>query len=72
VLAIFPVLWGYVGTLIIGIAGIIVGSIAKKNNENLAAAGFVLSLIGTTLAGLFFLACGVLIGAAGNFLNSLR
>jgi hypothetical protein len=71
-LAIFPVLYGHLGALIVGVIGIIIGSIAKKNKVSYGSAGFVLSVIGTTLTALFFVACGLLVGAAGNFLNSLR
>lgn len=58
-------------SLILGIAGLILSSSAKKAgyNEGLRTAGFVLSLLGTIFGALIFvscIACAGCLGAAGG------
>lgn len=50
---------------IIGIVGVILGAIARKNNpgNGMATAGLVLSIIGTVLALLVYIACAACIGS---------
>lgn len=53
--------------LIIGIVGIVLGVMAKKKNPTgMATAGLVLSIIGTILCALIFIACAACIGAIGT------
>ena len=53
--------------LIIGIVGIVLGVMAKKKNPcGMATAGLVLSIIGTILCALIFIACIACIGALGT------
>lgn len=63
---IFPV-FGWIG-IIIGIVGIILGALAKKNGQSgMATAGLVLSIIGTALALILYLACAACAaGIAGS------
>ena len=52
--------WGIYGLYagIIGVVGIILGAVAKKNNPSgLATAGLVLSIIGTALSFVLYIAC---------------
>ena len=67
VFSIIPILFGYWGPIILGVVGIILGAIAKKNNAKCATAGLVLSIIGTSLAGLMLIACA----AADSAIRSL-
>ncbi len=64
--AIFPAV-GWIG-VIIGILGIILGALAKKKGQNgVATAGLVLSIIGTALALILYLACAACAsGIAGS------
>ncbi len=56
---------GWIG-LIIGIIGIILGALAKKNNPSgIATAGLVCSIIGTAVCGIGFLACAACVGSLG-------
>ena len=58
---------GWIG-IICGILGIIFAAVAKKNpktNNGTATAGLVLSIIGTALSLILFLACVVFVGAVG-------
>lgn len=53
--------------LIIGIVGIILGVMAKKKNPcGMATAGLVLSIIGTVLCAIVFIACMACVGAIGS------
>jgi Na+/H+ antiporter NhaC len=71
VLGILAILFGafvagfqWIGT-IVGIIGIILGSMAKKNpnqNQGMAKAGLVCSIIGTILSLLLFIACVACVG----------
>ena len=73
VLGIISIVWACFGgtwlSALLGIVGIILGAVGKKKNANCATAGLVLSIIGTVLSLLFFIACvacaGALAGAAG-------
>ena len=71
VFSVFPILFGYWGPVILGVVGIILGALAKKNNAKCATAGLVLSIIGTSLAGLMLIACGLCAAAADSAVNSL-
>ena len=56
-----------------GIVGIILSAIArKKEKSGIATAGLVLSIIGTVLALITFIACAVCLGAVAGGLNSLN
>lgn len=48
---------------IIGIVGIILGAVGKKNNAKCATGGLVCSIIGTVLALIFYIACFACAGA---------
>ena len=61
---------GWIG-IITGVIGIVLGALAKKKGENLAAAGLVLSIVGTALASIFFIACVACASAASSSLNSI-
>lgn len=53
--------------LIIGIVGIVLGVMAKKKNPSgMATAGLVLSIIGTVLCALIFIACAACLSAVGG------
>ena len=56
---------------IIGIVGIILGVLARKNNPSgIATAGFVCSIIGTVISLLFYLACVACLGAGAAATSS--
>ena len=70
VLGIISLVWSlFAGTWIsalIGIIGIILGAIARKQAPSgVATAGLVLSIIGTILSLIFWIACLACAGAAG-------
>jgi hypothetical protein len=75
VLGIISILFGafgsgfqWVGT-ITGIIGIVLATMAKKNPEQdqgLAKAGFVCSIIGTILSLILFIACVACLGTLGS------
>lgn len=55
--------------VIIGLIGIILGAIAcKKEKKGVNTAGLVLSIIGTALSIVFWLACAACIAGAGSLL----
>jgi len=60
---------GWIG-IITGVIGIVLGALAKKKGENLAVAGLVLSIVGTALASIFFIACVACASAVSSSLNS--
>ncbi len=72
VLGIVAIVFSFIGLsipfgLIIGIVGIILGVMAKKKNPcGMATAGLVLSIIGTVLCAIVFIACAACIGAIGS------
>ena len=72
VLGIVAIVFSFIGLsipfgLIIGIVGIILGVMAKKKNPSgMATAGLVLSIIGTILCAIIFIACAACIGAIGS------
>ena len=72
VLGIVSIVFSFIGLsipfgLIIGIVGIILGVMAKKKNPSgMATAGLVLSIIGTILCAIVFIACAACIGAIGS------
>ncbi len=43
--------------VILGVIGIILGALGKKKGQKNATAGLVLSIIGTALGALFYIAC---------------
>ncbi len=58
--------FSYIGWLgaIIGIVGIALGAIARKNGQRgVATAGLTLSIIGTVLGLIFYIACAACVGA---------
>lgn len=68
VIAVFFPAIGWVGA-ITGIVGIILGAIAKKNGKKGAAtAGLVMSIIGTALALVTYLACAACVAGVANAL----
>lgn len=72
VLGIVAIVFSFIGLsipfgLIIGIVGIILGVMAKKKNPcGMATAGLVLSIIGTVLCAIVFIACMSCVGAIGS------
>lgn len=72
VLGIVAIVFSFIGLsipfgLIIGIVGIILGVMAKKKNPSgMATAGLVLSIIGTVLCAIVFIACMACVGAIGS------
>ena len=58
--------FGWIG-LIVGIIGIILGALAKKNNPTgIAKAGLVCSIIGTVICALGFIACVACVGGLSS------
>ena len=71
VLGIVSIVFTFIGLswlgLILGIVGIILAVNAKKKNPSgMATAGLVLSIIGTVLCALMFIACIALVGIGVN------
>ncbi len=55
-------------SMVIGIVGIILGALAKKNpsaNQGMATAGLVMSIIGVALGLIFWIACYACIACSG-------
>ena len=71
VVAVFISGFGWVGT-IIGIVGIVLGALAKKKDptNKMGTAGLVLSIIGTVLGILLYVACVACLGAAAAAANA--
>lgn len=70
VLGIIALVWSLFGgtflSALVGIIGIILGAVAKKQAPSgVATAGLVLSIIATVLSLIFWIACAACIGAAG-------
>ena len=70
VLGIIALVWSLFGgtflSALVGIIGIILGAVAKKQAPSgVATAGLVLSIIATILSLIFWIACAACIGAAG-------
>lgn len=70
VLGIIALVWSLFGgtflSALVGIIGIILGAVAKKQAPSgVATAGLVLSVIATVLSLIFWIACAGCIGAAG-------
>lgn len=61
VLGIISVVWSCLGgtwlSAVVGIIGVILGAVGKKKGASCATAGLVLSIIGTALGLLFYIAC---------------
>ena len=70
VIAVFISGFGWVGALL-GIVGIVLGAIAKKKTpgDKMGTAGLVLSIIGTVLGVLLYVACIACLGAASAAAN---
>ena len=70
VLGIISVVWACLGgtwlSAIVGLIGIILGAVGKKNNASCAVAGLVLSVIGTALSLLFYIACVACVGGLAS------
>ena len=70
VLGIVSTVWSCFGgtwiASVVGIVGIILGAIGKKKGAKCAVAGLVLSIIGTSLAVLLWLACAACIGGIAS------
>lgn len=64
---------GWLGA-ILGIVGIILGAIARKNTENngLATAGMVCSIIGLVLCLILYIACAACVGGLAGVGASLN
>lgn len=66
VLGIISVAWSCFGgtwlSAIVGVVGIILGAVGKKNNASCSGAGLVLSVIGTALSLLLYIACVACVG----------
>lgn len=70
VLGIIALVWSIFGgtflSALVGIIGIVLGAVAKKQAPSgVATAGLVLSIIATILSLIFWIACSACIGAAG-------
>lgn len=63
VFSIFPILGGYIGAAIMGVLGIILAAVGKKKGAKCATGGLVLSIIGTALSVVFWLACAACVAA---------
>lgn len=62
---------GWIG-IIVGIIGIILAAIAKKNGEGgIATAGLVLSIIGAALALILYLACAACVSSVAREIGNL-
>lgn len=61
VLGVISVVWACLGGIwmsaIVGIVGIILAAVGKKQDAPCSIAGLVLSIIGTSLSMLFYIAC---------------
>lgn len=64
VFSIFPILFGYYGAILLGVLGIILAAVGKKKGAKCATGGLVLSIIGTALSVVFWLACAACVAAA--------
>ena len=75
VLGIISIVWAVFGgtwlAAVVGLIGIILGAVGKKQNANLATAGLVLSIIGTSLGLLMYIACIACIGGMAGILGSV-
>ena len=49
---------------VMGITGIVLGSIARKQRQKCAVAGLALSIVGSVLSTILFVACASLVGGA--------
>ena len=71
VFSVFPILFWYWGAVILGVVGIILGALAKKNNAKCATGGLVCAIIGTSLAGLMLIACGLCVAGLNGVAGAL-
>lgn len=74
VAAVFLGPFGWIG-IITGVVGIILGVLSKKKGDSMGKAGLIVSIIGTVLSVIFFIACAACVSAAGlgamNLMNNL-
>lgn len=72
VLGIVSTVWSCFGgtwiSAIVGIVGIILGALGKKNNAKCAVAGLIMSIIGTALGLMMYIACVACASALGGAL----
>lgn len=61
--------YGAIVGVILGIAGVILGAIGRKNvyKQGVATAGLVCSIIGLVLSSILFIACVACVGCASAF-----
>ena len=52
--------------IILGIIGIVLGAVAKKKGQGTGTAGMVLSIVGTVLSLIMYLACVACVAAAST------
>ena len=59
------------GGIVLGAVGIVLGALARRNyGDGFATAGFVLSIVGTSLSVLFLLVVTILVAFVGNLIGS--
>jgi hypothetical protein len=72
VLGIISVVWSVFGgtwlSALVGLVGIILGAVGVKSKAKCAVAGLVLSIIGTSLGLLFYIACVACAASLGAML----
>lgn len=70
VLGIISLVWSLFGgtwlSAIVGLVGIVLGAIGKKNKASCAVGGLVLSIIGTIFSLVFYIACIACAGALAS------
>lgn len=63
---------GWVG-IILGIIGIVLAAVARKNGKGgIATAGLVLSIIGTVLSAILYLACVACVAGLAEAANNVQ
>ena len=67
VFAVFPLIT-YWGAVILGIIVIVLCALGEKKGAKNATAGLVLAIIGTSIAGLMLIACGLCAAAVSSAL----
>lgn len=77
VLGIVSIVFSFIGLfwlgVILGIVGIVLGVVARKNAPSgMATAGLVVSIIGTVLCAIIFVACGACVGGTAGLFSALQ